>query len=227
MKVLLLLAVATSCNYKIVKDNNPHEVSVPGEMMETVSFEQVKTEVFLPKCITCHGNSGGVNLESHSSAHKHMDAIRKATLEAKTMPKAPLSPLNDRQFELITAWIDAGGPDRSHRDSQGGTQGNTSDTSSGEGNGKLSFETIRNEIIVKQCLSCHTPGEQGGNVPFLTREQLLTSPLKLIVPGKPEESLFYTITAPGAMNMMPPYPVNPLSAKQRKLVKKWITEGAN
>lgn len=226
MKVLLLLALATSCNYKIVK-NKDHEVSVPGEMMETVSFNQVKEEVFAPKCITCHGNAGDVNLESHSSAHKHMDAIRKATLEAKTMPKAPLSPLNDRQFELVTAWIDAGGPDRSHRDTQGEATPAPGGSRSGQENGKLNFDKINKEIIMGQCLSCHSPGEEGGKVQFATRDQLLTSPLKLIVPGKPEESLFYTITAPGAMNMMPPYPVNPLSVKQRKMIKRWIIEGAN
>lgn len=227
MKVLLLLFLATSCNYKIVKDNNLHEVSVPAEMIETVSFEQVKEEVFAPKCIVCHGTAGGVNLESHVSARQHMDAIRKATLESKSMPKAPLGPLNDRQYELLTAWIDAGGPDRSNRDTQGGSPQVPGGTSTGEENGKLSFETIKKEIIVLKCLSCHTPDEQGEKVPLVTREQLLSSPLKLIVPGKPKESLFYTITAPGAINMMPSYPVEPLSVKQRKLVKQWIMEGAN
>lgn len=227
MRVFLLLALATSCNYKIVKDPLNGEISVPGEMLETVSFEQVKEEVFSPKCIACHGNAGGVNLESHVSAHKHMNAIRKATLEAKTMPKAPLSPLNDHQYEVVTAWIDAGGPDRSHRDSQGGAHEPTTGSGNGQENEKLNFETIKKEIIVKQCLSCHTPGEEGGKVPFVSRDQLLSSPLKLVVPGKPEESLFYTITAPGAMNMMPPYPVNPLGMKQRKLIRQWINEGAN
>ena len=227
MRVFLLLALATSCNYKIVKDPQNREISVPGEMLETVSFEQVKEEVFVPKCITCHGNAGGVNLESHVSAHKHMDAIRKATLESKTMPKAPLSPLSDYQYEVVTAWIDAGGPDRSHRDTQGGIPETPVGPGPVDPNGKLSFETIKKEVIVKQCLSCHIPGEDGGKVPFVTRENLLSSPLKLVVAGKPEESLFYTITAPGAMNMMPPYPVNPLSPKQRKMIQKWIAEGAN
>lgn len=223
MKLIVLLMLVSSCNYRIDK-NAGKEISVPGEMMETVSYQQVKEEVFTPKCIACHGNLGGVNLESHTSAHGHLDAIRKSVLEAKTMPKAPVSGLTDRQYELITAWVDAGGPDKpigGHQPS-GGT-----DTSEEENNpNAINFQSIKKNIIDKKCLSCHMAGEQAGNVPFETREQLISSSLRLIVPGKPEDSSLYTITAPGVMNMMPPYPVAPLTKTQRMMLEKWILQGA-
>ena len=225
MKVLLLIFLVSSCNYKIQKGIQEREVTIPGEMLEKVSYQQLKQEVLEPKCITCHGSAGGVNLESHSEAHKHIDAIRKTVLEAKTMPKAPLSPLNDHQFELITAWVDAGGPDRPIGHGDNGPDAPTGETRPDDG--KLSFQKIKDTIITKKCLSCHTAGEHAGNIPFDSREQLLSSSLKLIVPGNPQESLFYKITSPGVMNMMPPYPVKPLSPAQRKMIQTWILEGAN
>lgn len=224
MRVILLILLVSSCNYKIQKDLREREVDVSGEMLEKISYEQVRQEVLGPKCIACHGNAGGVNLESHAEAHRHLDAIRRTVLEAKTMPKAPLSPLNDHQFELITAWVDAGGPDRPMGRGDEGSEIPTEETR--PENRRLDFQKIKDTIISKNCLSCHRAGEHAGNIPLDSRQELLSSSLKLVVPGKPQESLFYTITAPGVMNMMPPYPVKPLSAAQRKMIETWILEGA-
>lgn len=183
-----------------------------AEVRETVSFKQLYDEVLIPKCISCHGSAGGINLESFNSCKTHLHEIERATLQAKTMPKSPVTSLNRRQLELLTAWIEAGGPD----------------TPLGHGTpeNQDGFAKIKREILDMKCLSCHSPGEEGGAVPLATKEDLLSSPLSLVVPGNPEASLLYTITAPGARNMMPPYGVEPLSMDQREILRLWIANGA-
>lgn len=212
--------ILVSCNYRIDKTENSGPVSTPRELMETVSFQQIKKEVFVPKCISCHGNAGGVNLESHASAHKHMDSIRRSVLQTKSMPKPPVNPLNDHQLELMTAWVDAGGPEHARR----GGENNVPRPETPSNPDGPTFQKISEKIIERKCMSCHMAGEHAASIPLDTREQLLS---RLVIPGKPEESLFYTITIPGAMNMMPPYPVAPLTDKERKLIEQWIREGAN
>lgn len=220
MRPLFFFFILISCNYRIDKAQNNGPVSAPRELLETISFQQLKKEVFVPKCISCHGNAGGVNLESHASAHRHMNAIQRSVLQTKSMPKAPVSPLTDRQLELMIAWVDAGGPEHA----RGGGVHELPETQTPSDPNALNFQKISEKIIERKCLSCHMAGEHAASIPLDTREQLLA---KLVVPGKPEESLFYTITIPGAMNMMPPYPVSPLTNKERKLIEKWIREGAN
>lgn len=221
MKSLFVLLLAISCNYKIEKNDLP-QLENSGDMAETVSFQQVKTEVFSQKCLACHGNAGGVNLESHASAHGHLDSIRRTALQTKSMPKAPVEGLNNRQYEVLSAWIDAGGPKDpiGHDEHDEETPAPSPEETSAE------FLKIRKKILTAKCLSCHTAGEHAGHIPLGTRNDLLSSPLKLVIPGNPDASLIYTITAPGARNMMPPMGVKPLSKAQREMIRAWIIKGA-
>lgn len=228
MKSLFVLLLALSCNYKIEKKDLP-QLENSGDMTETVSFQQVKTEVFSQKCLACHGNAGGVNLESHASAHEHLDSIRRTALQTKSMPKAPVEGLNNRQYEVLSAWIDAGGPKDpiGHDDHGEGTPEGPEETPvPTPEETSAAFLKIRKEILAVKCLSCHTAGEHAGNIPLGTRNDLISSPLSLVVPGNPDASLIYTITAPGARNMMPPMGVKPLSKVQREMIRAWISKGA-
>lgn len=221
MKCLLMLLILGSCNYKIDKQDVASSIQPTQETADSISYKQTKEEVFLPKCISCHGNGGGVNLETYSSAVAHLDDIRRATLQTKTMPKSPVSPLSTRQLEVLTAWIDAGGPENSPGHHSPDDDSDTGETPSG------GFEAIKKKILENRCLNCHRRGEHAGNIPLETREDLLSSSINLVVPGKPEQSLIYTITAPGARNMMPPIGVEPLSKVQREMIRVWINNGAN
>jgi uncharacterized membrane protein len=221
MKVFLILILTLSCNYKIEKQKRDITVQPTEVMLQTVSFKQVKEEVFLPKCISCHGNAGGVSLESYSSALKHIEEIKRSTLQIKSMPKAPVTPLNDRQLEVLTAWLEAGGPEVAI-----GQQNPENDNADDGNDVSQDFAVIKKEIIDTKCLSCHRSGEHAGHIPLETREDLLSSPLDLVVPERPGDSLIYTITAPGARNMMPPLGVEPLTDLQREMIKAWILRGA-
>lgn len=218
MKVTLmsLALIISSCNYKIEKDKLD-DIQVSNEMLNTVSYKQLREEVLVPKCLSCHGNAGGVNLETYISCFSHLADITRSCLQTKSMPKAPVSPLNLRQLEVLTAWIEAGGPETPKEPDA--SENNEHESSSG-------FSKIKTEILDTKCLSCHTRGEHAGHIPLETKEDLLNSSLNLVIPGNPDASLIHTITAPGAMNMMPPIGVDPLSEAQRNMIKVWIQEGA-
>lgn len=213
---ILLFLFLASCNYKIEKDKI-EDIQVSDEMLNTVSYKQLRTEVLIPKCLSCHGNSGGVNLENYESAYKHLADISRSCLQTKTMPKAPISPLDTKQLAVLTAWIEAGGPERPRNPDSSDTEDNEPSSA---------FNKIKQEILEPKCLSCHSTGEHAGQIPLGTREDLLNSSLSLVVPGKPGNSLIYTITAPGAMNMMPPIGVEPLTETQREMLEVWIEKGA-
>lgn len=214
--IFIILLVISSCNYKI--DKGELEYSEPSdEMLNTISYKQLRSEVLVPKCLSCHGNSGGVNLETYESTYKHLADIHRSCLQTKTMPKAPVSSLDSRQVEVLTAWIEAGGPENPR---------NTDAPDTDETESTSGFNKIKQEIIEPKCISCHMPGEHAGHIPLNTKDDLLNSSLNLLVPGKPDASLFYTITGPGAMNMMPPIGVEPLTDIQREMIRVWIQEGA-
>lgn len=217
MKIIMILLLSiSSCNYKI--DKSKFDSSEPSdEMLNTISYQQLRSEVLIPKCLSCHGNAGGVNLETYNSTLKHIADIHRSCLQTKTMPKAPVSPLDSRQVEVLTAWIEAGGPEKPRNSDSSDTDENESQTG---------FNKIKKEIIEPKCISCHMPGEHAGHISLNTKEDLLNSSLSLVVPGEPDKSLFYTITGPGAMNMMPPIGVEPLTETQREMIRVWIKEGA-
>lgn len=217
MKSLFVLLVLVGCNYKIEKKPPITTIRPSQQTLDSISFKILKEEVLNPKCIACHGNSGGVNLESFTSALNHLAAIEKSTLQTKTMPKSPMTSLNERQLELLTAWIEAGGPEFS-RGQHGPDDSTESET--------INFGFVKKKILDSKCLSCHVRGGEANELPFETREDIIVSSKNLVVPSKPGQSLIYTITAPGARDMMPPYPMTPLKEEERETIRKWILNGA-
>ena len=73
------------------------------------TFITINSQIILPKCVPCHGKSGGLNLESYEFVVRAIDAIRvHAVLDDGDMPPAGLLPKDQR--ELLGNWIDAGAP---------------------------------------------------------------------------------------------------------------------
>lgn len=222
-KMIFLFAslILVSCNYKIEKNSIESIGPISQELRQTVSFNQVKSEVFRDKCISCHGNSGGVNLESYGAAFQHLKAIEKTVLKTKTMPKAPFSALNKRQLEILTAWIEAGGPEKPIGGGDGGTDPDPTPV-------EPTYPSIRKNVLEMKCISCHKPGETAGRIPLVTKEDLLNSPLDLVVPGDPDESGIMIVLEQGARKFMPPKDsgITPLTEEEKNAIKVWIQNGA-
>jgi|GEM_PF-383565 len=104
------LSLLTGCNNKeprlITKAEKPFKAS--SEAIEKASWNQVLEQVLIPQCINCHGNKGGVSLESYQDAQKWAEAIEATVFVKKSMP--PKRPLTDSQKEILAAWLLAGQP---------------------------------------------------------------------------------------------------------------------
>ncbi|MCB0404777.1 MAG: hypothetical protein KDD51_08315 [Bdellovibrionales bacterium] len=78
-----------------------HAGEVPG-------YQTVKTFVFEPHCIRCHGNDGGVNLESYQNAKRFANAIKRDVVFGAMPPSGGLSA---EQTALVVSWVDGGAPE--------------------------------------------------------------------------------------------------------------------
>ncbi|MCB0370110.1 MAG: hypothetical protein KDD45_11970, partial [Bdellovibrionales bacterium] len=105
----------------------------------------------------------------------------------------------------------------------------------------IDFNYVKTQIIDKKCIKCHQPGGKEEDIPFETRDEVLSGSNdvgeSILVPGKPEESLFYLSLLPdkpsrkGAAKMPSPKAVKKgdvedITASEIELIKQWITEGA-
>lgn len=217
-----LTLLAYSCNYKIDKNPVSDAIHVSEQLKQTVSYNQVRAEVFQSKCISCHGNSGGVNLESYPSTFQQIDKIKKTVFKSKTMPKAPYSGLDEKQMEVLMAWIEAGGPEKP----LGGGQGTPDPEPTTI---EPTYPSIKKHVLDMKCISCHKAGGAAASIPMVTKEDLTQSSLELVVPGDPDDSGIMIVLQPGARKFMPPIDsgISPLTEEEKNAIKVWIENGAN
>lgn len=89
------------------------------------------------------------------------------------------------------------------------------------------FDSIYEQIFVKQCISCHSPGKPAHQV-MLDKDSLMKSPLDLIIPGNIKESgLVVAIEREDERRMPPPKDgFAPLKPQEILTIKEWIKNGA-
>lgn len=159
-------------------DGTPADTGTAG----VVTYEQVKTEVFETRCLSCHGSgsgAGGVNLATYGSAASWASQIKFA-VQSGTMPKSPNPPLPQAEKELVIAWVDAGAPS-----SQTGSvscsdippDGNPPSPPSSPveeplsaipADSEIDYNLVRNKIFKFRCFACHS--NAGGNASGLNLE---------------------------------------------------------
>lgn len=244
-----LIFMLTSCNV-MLQGQGPEEDKPSKDLIAKVSFNDVMSAVFEPKCIACHGNAGGVNLESPENARKHLLAIRKSTLIERRMPKAPFPALTKEEALLLDAWIEAGGPGIPSLPDQGSQEppqenpalpdpgSSPDDPQSGPPSTpnpppsvpelEATYKSIRARILVPKCIVCHKPGGKAEDIPLGTKDDLINSPLEIVIPGNAEESMMMIVFQEGARKPMPPLNsgMAPLTEQQIITIEKWINEGA-
>ena len=94
------------------------------------------------------------------------------------------------------------------------------------------FTSVLQTIIQPKCIGCHKVDGKAEDILFETYEELMAATdeagLPLIVPGKPDESLFYTMMLASARKRMPPKKsdIPPVTDERLEIVRHWIANGA-
>ncbi|MGZ5279382.1 MAG: c-type cytochrome, partial [Pseudobdellovibrionaceae bacterium] len=213
--------MVSSCSFLFQEGVGELQYGKPSmDLISKVSYQDVMTADFEPKCVSCHGSSGGVNLESYQNAKQFLAQIQQSTMIGKRMPKAPYSPLTNEEMQILAAWIQAGGPDAA----QSGIPTEPPPAAALE----PTFDSVKSQILDKKCTICHSPGGKAQNIPLLTKDDLLNSPLEIVIPGNPEESMLMLVLREGARKFMPPKAsgMTPLTNEQIEIIGSWISDGA-
>jgi uncharacterized membrane protein len=239
LRLIILVLLVLSCNKKSklkFQDNRPqvNQPQVNRPVLESISYADVKTKVFDVSCVRCHGNDGGVTLETYEEVFHEMELIRITTLEEHSMPKG--SSLSAEQIEVLTAWINAGGPNESVniREPSTPTEPPVVVTPPTEPPVVITpptepvviFDTIKSDIIENKCMGCHARPNLLEKFPLNSRDGMLQK--GLLVPGNAEVSLLYKTLLPTARKVMPPNRPNVKQLTQEEInaIKTWIDNGA-
>ena len=215
--ILITIAAVLLLNgCRFYYEEKPQKDSSFPTDLSTLSYQTVHEKVFAPRCISCHGNSGGVNLESYASVRQNLGTIEKAALVNKTMPKS--GSLSSGEAALLSAWIKAGAPEYAPGPIPSPTP---------EEPLKPYFNSIKKKIIDRRCIVCHSAGGAASGVPFTSLKSMLDSPREIIIPKNPDESgLIIAVERTDNKRMPPPENANPLSQDEISVLRKWIEDGA-
>ncbi len=165
---LLFGLAATGCNYRVDKQASGHTRMGDQEKAQ-LSYRQVYERVFAPKCVSCHGSQGGVNLESYESTKSSLGAIERVVFTTKSMPKG--GSLSADEEQILRVWIEIGAPK-----DPSGPRGEPQPTpppspkpspspspTPGPWNpNDLSYEFVNQEVLKPRCLVCHGSGASIG-----------------------------------------------------------------
>lgn len=207
------------CSYSKMKDpaleGNNSRFSLPGDQRANLSYAYVAQNVLTPKCVSCHGTSGGVSLESYQSVLSNALALKKTVFETHTMPKN--GSLSEREMSVLWTWIEIGMPELA----QGG----------GPVDSPIplgpNFASIDKNIFQTKCVTCHFSAGSGKRIP-LGKNDLLNSPLELVIPGNADESGLVIAVERTDDKRMPPAKegYSALKPEEIQAIRDWIKNGA-
>ena len=217
--VLLIVSMFSfSCNYSRMKTSQDNsKYSLPLDQKATLSYDVVAQAIFNPKCVCCHGTSGcggapqSPFLDSYANVLANIGGVKRVVFETHTMPKRGV--LNDREMSILWSWIEIGSP----QNSPGTIAIPLGPT----------YESIDKNIFQPRCIICHSPGNPGKRV-LLTKDELLNSPLLLVIPGNPDESGLVVAVERADEKRMPPAKEGKLQLNdvEKRAIRDWIQNGA-
>lgn len=207
------------CNYTKLKgsaEESNQQFNLPVNQISELSYNVLAQKIFIPKCISCHGASGNINLESYTEVVRNMTLIKKAVFIEKTMPKK--GSLTPEELSYLWNWIQLGAPEQAQ---SGNTNPITEDPLI------PTFASIDKHVFQKTCIDCHNPAGPGKRI-ALDRQALLDSPLELILPGNADESGLIVAIERSDDKRMPPAAegYSALNAETKLVIRKWIENGA-
>ena len=211
-----LILLFSGCRYSRVVLSNSEDLNkqmnMSSEEKLKLSYNVLNQKVFFPKCVSCHGESGGVNLESYSEILKSLDLVKQSVFFTQSMPKNNF--LTQEEKRLLWNWIDMDAPQQA--------QDPISEPPWPEPV-QANYESINKNIFIPKCNSCHSTGNTGGRI-LLTKEDLLNSPMELVLPGNPDESGLVIAVERDDKKRMPPEKDGyaGLKDEEKIAIRKWI-----
>ncbi len=217
--VIVVTSLISACNYTRLKEagnatNQTLGTIDQNEKLTMMNYEFMKTRIIGPKCATCHGNSGNVNLETYENVMSHLGAIQKAVFVEQTMPKR--GSLTTDEKRLLSNWIALGAP----RESEAPPPVDSDPL-------VPTYESINKHIFQAACINCHNPAGTGKRILF-DKDSLLNSPLELIIPSNSDESGLVVAIERVDDKRMPPAKegYSKLKDEEKAAIRKWIDNGA-
>lgn len=213
-----VLIFSFGCNYTRMKtSSDTSKYNLPLDQKGNLSYAVAAQAVFNPKCVCCHGSSGcggtpqNPFLETYAEVFANLGSIKHVVFETHTMPKR--GNLDDREMSILWSWIDMGAPEVA-AGSQPVPLGPT-------------YESLDKNIFQPRCIICHSPGNPGKRI-LLGKDDLLNSPLELILPGNPDESGLVVAVERADEKRMPPAKDGnaPLNDLEKHAIRDWIQNGA-
>lgn len=222
-KIISLLGISlmiSSCSYRNEKDSK-FEVSFNTALENKVSYQMINERILIPKCISCHGDSGNINLETYDEVFGHIEKIKQVTITTRKMPKSPYPALSNEELELLATWIQVGAPEKP-------LDGTDQPPPVKIEPLEPTFQSINKNILQNKCIVCHSVGKVAERVPLDSPESMIDSPLEIVIPGNSEESGLIISTSPNARKLMPPKKsgIAPLKPEEIEMIKQWIDNGA-
>lgn len=227
--VISSTAALSSCGFKIDKQATDSAaatgLSAYSPTTTIPGYNTLRTQIFANQCISCHGTSGGVNLETYSSAVAAASQIRNAAVVSKVMP--PSGPLNDTEIQAIQSWLDNGTPENDVIVSTSQTASptptdtaapapvatatpTTTPTSTPTSSGNVTYAQVNSQIFTPSCISCHSGSRASAGVDLSTYANVVSN--------------ISAIQQQALVNQSMP-PSQPLSSSNQTLLKTWISQG--
>ena len=206
------------CNYTKPKQSSADDnlkFSLPEEKLSALSYSVVSQKIFFPKCVSCHGNSGNINLESYSDITRNIALIKKAVFDEKTMPKR--GSLTEEELSYLWNWIKLGAPEQAQNGNVDPVPEPILPT----------YDSINRNVFQTSCKDCHNSTGSGKRILF-DKDALLNSPLELIIPNNPDESGLVVALERIDSKRMPPAKegYSALKDDAKAAIRKWIENGA-
>lgn len=218
--LIIFISFLVGCRYSQVMGLNDNELNdqmnLPKEEQLKLSYNLLNQKIFQRKCTSCHGNSGGINLETYSDVVKVLPDIKRSVFITQTMPKQTF--LTDEEKRLLWNWIQLGGPLQAQNPMTEPLLPEPLEPT---------YESINKNIFISKCTTCHSEGNSGQRI-LLTKAELLDSPLELVLPGNSDESGLVIAVERTDRKRMPPEKdgYSALKEDERSAIRTWIESGA-
>lgn len=222
----------SSCQYSKVKKG----FGVNFNELTTISYQTVDQAIFRPNCYACHGNSGGINLQSYNNVVNNIDAIERAIKGTGPNPMPPAGPLSANQIALLELWIQEGMPLDPVPVEGGGLPGD-GDPVEPPPPLLASYTSLKVHIFSK-CIGCHS-AEAQRIPPLHSREAIIDPEKELVDFNRPERSELVKVLEKRTFgdddhneedddDAMPPVRsgIEPVSPEEIETLIEWIRRGA-